>query len=57
MGLKIIEGVPNLCNVDVGRLGKISEATASSADGLEVNHNYEDLRGCTVSVWSWPFIR
>jgi hypothetical protein len=52
MGLTIAKGVPNICKVDLKLLGKISEARASSTDGLEVNHHYGDLRGCTLEELS-----
>jgi hypothetical protein len=45
MALKIINGVSFTQNVITSRMGVISEERASASDGLDVNHNYEDLRG------------
>lgn len=48
MGLRIIDGVRKRSMVDLLRLGRVSEATVSAADGLAVNHDYQDLRELTL---------
>lgn len=48
MGLRIINGVQKRSVVDLSRLVHVTEATASSADGLAVNHEYQDLRDLTL---------
>ena len=48
MGLRIIDGVRKQSMVDLRRLDHVSEATASSSDGLAVNPNDKDLREFTL---------